>query len=159
MSSIADEKMREFYEKNIPNKVDYSIASNNLFVEAKKAGLLSEKKVINVTKVIDEHGNIVPEDKAMRFNDGKLNWSLVHFDSLKPLVKVLMFGAKKYAPDNWKKGLNRTEILESMFRHLTALMDGETHDPESGELHIGHIYCNAMFWTFFYNKENNNPVK
>lgn len=92
-------------------------------------------------------------DKAMRFNTGKLKWSLVHFASLKPLVEVLMFGAKKYAPDNWKKGLDKQEILESMFRHLTALMDGELRDPESGLLHIGHIFCNAMFWTYFHDKD------
>lgn len=137
MSSIADEKMRAFYE-------------------AQSAGLVKESPVkdYKTGDIVTRFEKAIAEDKAMRFNDGKLNWSLVHFDSLKPMVRVLMFGAKKYAPGNWKKGLNKSEILESMFRHLTALMDGETHDPESGELHIGHIFCNAMFWTFFYNKEN-----
>ena len=89
------------------------------------------------------------KSKADRFNDGKLKWSLVHWGSLKPLVQVLMFGAEKYSPDNWKKGLDKKEILESMTRHLTALMDGETHDPESGLHHIGHILCNAMFYSYF----------
>jgi len=34
--------------------------------------------------------------KALRFNEGKLKWSLVHFKSLEPLIQVLMFGASKY---------------------------------------------------------------
>lgn len=87
--------------------------------------------------------------KAARFNNGKLRWSLVHFQSLEPLVKVLMFGAQKYDDHNWKKGLPPNEILESMQRHLAALIDGQTHDPESGLPHIGHIMCNAMFYSYF----------
>ena len=92
------------------------------------------------------------DEKALRYNEGKLEWSLVHFKSLEPMIKVLMYGTKKYSRDNWKKGLDRTQILESMMRHLVALMDGELIDPESNELHIGHIMCNAMFWQYFNGK-------
>lgn len=87
--------------------------------------------------------------KADRHNKGKMKWSLVHFKSLEPMIEVLEFGAKKYAPDNWKKGLDKKEILESMMRHLAALMDGESKDSESGISHMGHIMCNAMFYNFF----------
>lgn len=90
----------------------------------------------------------VPENKAMRFNDDKLKWSLVDFESLEPLVKVLMFGAKKYSPDNWKKGLPTNEVCESLLRHVFAIMRGELFDKESGELHIGHVMANAMFISF-----------
>ncbi|MDA3856281.1 MAG: DUF5664 domain-containing protein [Candidatus Woesearchaeota archaeon] len=93
--------------------------------------------------------------KALRYNKGKLNWGLVHFKSMKPLVKVLMFGANKYEAFNWMKDMPLKDIEESAFRHLTAIMDGETHDLESGELHIGHLMCNAMFWNYHYNKQQN----
>jgi hypothetical protein len=92
-------------------------------------------------------------EKGKRYNSGKLKWALVHFKSLQPMVNVLMFGAEKYTPDNWKKGLDQKEILESMQRHLAALIDGETNDPESGLPHIGHIQCNAMFYQFFEDKK------
>ena len=46
------------------------------------------------------------EKKSLRFNEGKLKWSYVHYPSIEPLVTVLMFGAKKYAPNNWKIGGN-----------------------------------------------------
>lgn len=53
---------------------------------------------------------------------------------------------------NWKKpGLKPKEILESLQRHLAALMDGEDNDPESGQNHIGHIMCNAMFYEYHLN--------
>lgn len=80
-----------------------------------------------------------------RFNEGKSQWSLVSFESIEPMVKVLEFGAKKYAPYNWAKGLKVTECTDSMMRHLTAFMKGEDNDPESGISHVGHIMCNAMF--------------
>lgn len=89
-------------------------------------------------------------DSALRYNGGKLRWSLVDFDALEDMVKVLDFGAKKYADNNWKKGLKTTEIFESMMRHITAYMRGEDIDPESGLPHTGHILCNAMFLSYMH---------
>ena len=93
------------------------------------------------------------EEKSLRYNSGKPQWSLVDFKSLEPMVRVLEFGCKKYDRDNWKKGLDKTEILESLSRHLFELMSGEENDPESGLGHIGHIMCNAMFWQYHNNKD------
>jgi hypothetical protein len=87
-------------------------------------------------------------NKALRFNTGKDKWSLVHFASLSPMIKVLEFGAEKYEPHNWKKEMSNEEILESLQRHLAALFDGETHDIESKVHHIGHILANAMFYSY-----------
>lgn len=86
--------------------------------------------------------------KALRYNAAKRRWSLVHFRSLEPMVQVLEFGADKYAPDNWKNEMDKKQILESLTRHLAALMDGERNDPESGLPHIGHIMANGMFFAF-----------
>jgi len=94
------------------------------------------------------------ETQGLRFNDNKLKWSYVHFASLEPMVRVLEFGARKYEPFNWQKGLKKDEILESMMRHLVKLMDGEMNDPESNLHHIGHILCNAMFYSYFTLKDN-----
>lgn len=94
--------------------------------------------------------------KADRFNKGKTQWSLVHFESISELPKVLEFGAKKYSRDNWKKGLDPNEILDSMQRHLAQLIDGNTHDDESKLHHIGHIMCNCMFYMYHENNKFNN---
>lgn len=96
------------------------------------------------------------EDKAMRFNEGKPKWNLVHYKSLEPMVRVLEFGALKYAPRNWQKPMPLEEILNSMQRHLAALMDGEEFDKESKIHHMGHIMCNAMFYNYHYNKLKEN---
>jgi len=93
------------------------------------------------------------KEEAMRFNNSKLQWSLVDYKSLEPMVRVLEFGAKKYAPDNWKKGLDTLKICESLLRHIYAFMDGEDIDPESGESHIGHMMCNTLFLSYTVDKK------
>lgn len=96
------------------------------------------------------------QETALRYNEGKPKWSLVHFESLVPMIRVLEFGVTKYAPFNWQKPMNKIEILESMQRHLASLFDGETHDKESGIDHMGHIMCNAMFYNYHNKKEQDN---
>lgn len=90
--------------------------------------------------------------KALRFNKWKPRWSLVDFDSLEPMVRVLEFWAEKYTKDNWKNWLDNTEILESAQRHLIALFNWEQLDEESGLPHIGHLMCNCLFYS--YNQRN-----
>lgn len=66
------------------------------------------------------------------------------------IVDVLTFGAKKYAPNNWKHVDNATErYTDAMLRHIFAWMDGETHDPESGLHHLGHAGCCLLFLMHF----------
>lgn len=92
--------------------------------------------------------------KALRYNEGKLQWSHVDFKSLEPMVRVLEYGGRLYGKDNWRKGHDKTEVLESAMRHLAAIFDGEENDPESGLPHIGHVMCNAMFYQYNVNKNN-----
>ena len=48
---------------------------------------------------------------------------------------------------NFKGGIRLTKYLDSMLRHLLALIDGEDEDPESSYDHAGHLLANlAMFW-------------
>lgn len=96
--------------------------------------------------MVNEHDiNDMAADQGLRFNEGKPQWRLLPQSALVPMVRVLEFGATKYSPENWKKGLSTTGCMESLKRHWDAMMEGETHDPESGLPHIGHIMCNAMF--------------
>ena len=88
----------------------------------------------------------IPEPKqALRYNQGKIKWSLVDWKSLEPMVRVLEMGAKKYAPYNWSKGMPVTEVSESLLRHMFAYLDGELDDNESKIEHLGHVMCNCMF--------------
>lgn len=77
----------------------------------------------------------------------KLNaapYDLVPFQEITDAyVRVAEFGAKKYAPWNWSKGLARVQLLGSLLRHTFAYIRGEDLDRETGLLHTDHILWNA----------------
>jgi hypothetical protein len=109
---------------------------------------MSEEEIQKSTPL--EIAKSLIQEKGLRYNEGKLKWSLVDFDAFEDMVRVLEFGAKKYSSHNWKKGLSVTEILESNQRHINGLLRGEYLDPESGLPHHGHIQCNAMFLGYMF---------
>lgn len=98
------------------------------------------------------------QEKALRYNEGKLDWTLVDWESIEPLVKVMTYGWKKYTTpesdgrDNWKKPCDDPmQHIQSAFRHLIAISKGENIDPESGELHSGHVIANMMMYNYHTN--------
>lgn len=84
-----------------------------------------------------------------RFNQGKLEWHLLPFDALKGVVQVLMFGKQKYGEHNWEKGMGWLTVYNSLIRHVIAWRNGEDKDPESGEHHMSHVICNAVFLLWY----------
>jgi len=90
-------------------------------------------------------------EAGTRHNSGKtqLSYILDADIAMKGMCDVFEFGAKKYERNNWKKGLNTKEVMDSLLRHLTSYASGEVLDPESGLPHIDHITCNAVFLATF----------
>jgi len=88
--------------------------------------------------------------EGVKHDQGKAQWSLFPFSAAEPIVRVLMFGAKKYAVDNWKVVPDaRRRYLDAAFRHLAAFSDGEKDDPESGLSHLAHAGCCILFLLWF----------
>lgn len=91
---------------------------------------------------------------------GKTDWSLMPFEAVEEINKVLEFGAKKYEAHNWKKGsgFKYTRLLGSLLRHIFAYMRGEDKDPESGLSHLAHAGCNVIFLLYYekYKTKYNN---
>ena len=59
---------------------------------------------------------------------------------------VLAFGAKKYSPGGWERGIEFTRIASAGLRHALAL---GTTDGESGLPHADHLACNLIFAATF----------
>ena len=81
---------------------------------------------------------------AMRFNQGKTRYALVPYTWTTALAEVMTRGAVKYAPDNWKKGMDPKFMVDSLERPLHAFRTGEVFDPESGNHHMAHVAWNAL---------------
>ena len=61
-------------------------------------------------------------------------------------VKVLTFGATKYARDNWKfVDDSKRGYFDALQRHVWAWRQGEILDKESGIHHLAHAMCCLMF--------------
>ena len=92
-----------------------------------------------------------PTEKGTRHNSGKaqLSYMLDADIAMKGMSNVFEFGAQKYDRNNWKKGLDTNEIMDSLLRHLISYANGEVLDPESGLPHIDHVTCNAVFLATF----------
>lgn len=85
------------------------------------------------------------QDGAIRFDGDKPRMDLISYHYMEGVSAVLAFGAKKYAVNNWRKGMTWGRVLGSLLRHTFKFMSGEDLDPESGLPHVDHIGCNAMF--------------
>ncbi len=82
---------------------------------------------------------------GIKHDQEKLDWSLLPFDSLEEVVKVLEFGAKKYARDNWQQVEPKERYDQAALRHRIAYQNGEILDPESGLHHLAHEVCCCLF--------------
>jgi hypothetical protein len=79
-----------------------------------------------------------------RKNDtGKDPWHLLPWDAVRAIVKVLAFGADKYSPRNWERGVAWSRPYAGLMRHMTA--EGERADPETGFSHLWHAGCCIIF--------------
>jgi hypothetical protein len=84
-----------------------------------------------------------------RYNDGKVDLSLIPLCTLEDEACVWMYGKAKYKAFNWMKGMNWSIPLACALRHLSAWQRGEQIDPESGLPHLAHVMCNIRMLTLY----------
>lgn len=99
-------------------------------VECIKCGLLFSDYIPN--------DHICELKTGVKYDEGKPHWSLLPPEALEEVVKVYTFGAKKYAPNNWRKGMAWSRTFSAIMRHCWSFWSGETLDPETGLHHLAH---------------------
>lgn len=101
---------------------------------------------------------------ALRFDTGKAQLELISPVAMIGLARILTFGAKKYAPNNWRKGMSWSRCLGSLKRHLAEFEMGQDIDFDkdcegcqnktclnhTGLPHIDQVLCNAMFLSEYF---------
>lgn len=96
------------------------------------------------------------EEVGRKDDSKKLDWTLLPFDSLSEVVRVMEFGAEKYSRDNWKKVVPNVRYLKAAFRHLIKYAGGEKLDSESGLNHLAHCVCCLLFLIWGDNNDSRN---
>lgn len=85
-----------------------------------------------------------------KYDQDKLQYSLIPSHALEQIAKNLTVGLKKYKErDNWKKVQGAEQrYLDALYRHLEAHRRGEMYDTDSSVpdmLHMAAVAVNAMF--------------
>lgn len=93
--------------------------------------------------------------EGKKLDAGTRRFTLLPWSVVGEVVDVLEFGARKYAVDNWKKVPDaETRYVNAALRHVTAVIEGEKFDPESGLPHLAHAICSLMFARWFQRQED-----
>lgn len=86
---------------------------------------------------------------------GKPRWSLLPAGTIRQVIDVLEFGAKKYSVGNWVTVPNaRTRYYDAVMRHVEAWWSGEKNDPETGLPHLAHAATCLLFLMWFDNEKD-----
>lgn len=85
-------------------------------------------------------------DPGRKDDAGKARYDLIDVRALRELAVVLTHGARKYAPENWRKVPDaRARYYAATLRHLEAWRAGQETDPDSGLRHLGHALASVHF--------------
>lgn len=83
---------------------------------------------------------------AAKDDIGKLQWGLMPWDALTGIMRILMYGAKKYTARNWEQGFDYSRLYSALQRHLISWWQlREKDDPESRLPHLWHAGCCILF--------------
>lgn len=83
----------------------------------------------------------------VKHDESKPRMDLLPPLALKAMARVLTLGSYKYSDHNWRNipREERSRLVASLLRHVTAAMAGEDNDAESGASHWAHAMANAAF--------------
>jgi hypothetical protein len=83
--------------------------------------------------------------EGLKYDNDKIGVHLLPPGPLLDIARVLDYGATKYAPYNWTKGIKYSRVYGAALRHLWAWYRGEDNDPETGISHLAHAGCCVLF--------------
>lgn len=110
-------------------------------------------------KIVKDDKDDINMTEGVKFDSNKPRLSLVSPYALLELGKVAEMGARKYADNNWRKGMNWSRLLDASYRHILLYQQNESEDKESGCSHLIHAAWNLMaLYEFEKTKKGNNDL-
>lgn len=111
---------------------------NNYFTIPTGGNLTLEPIDITETFVQPEESVTTPNPKQA-YGDKKVPLHLVPGAASAYIAMGLKDGARKYGAFNWREtNIETMTYVGATLRHLSAFVDGEDIDPESGNPHLAH---------------------
>lgn len=90
--------------------------------------------------------------EGIKHDDGKAAYHFLSVEFLEGIAKVSAYGADKYEPYNWAKGLKYSRVFSACMRHLWAWWRGEANDPDTNLSHLLHAGCCLMYLAHYESK-------
>ena len=110
-------------------------------------GAYREDLIERITRQEAEEAEKVGREQhdGQKHDNGKPEFRLIPQVALEEVAKVMSYGAKKYAPDNWRKvPTGHDRYMDAALRHINAHLRGDVGDEESGLPHLAHAVCSLM---------------
>jgi hypothetical protein len=85
------------------------------------------------------------DNEGRKDDGGKPTFDLLPWGALAEIQAVLEYGAQKYEPWNWARGMKWLRLWNAVMRHLWAWVRGEDNDAETGLSHLAHAVCSLLF--------------
>jgi len=86
---------------------------------------------------------------GLRFSEGKNAVNLIRPLMMWGLGNVFTRGAIKYASNNWMRGMDWSEVLGPLERHVLKWKAGEVYDKDTGCHHMFMVAWNALVLAFY----------
>jgi hypothetical protein len=83
-----------------------------------------------------------------KHDSGKPRVSLIPKAALLGAARGLTYGEKKYGTHNFRNGISYSRLADACLRHLTAWLEGENIDAESGNSHLDHALASLCMLKF-----------
>lgn len=127
---------------------------------------VEEEPMKSITQEIQEFNldKLTVQTPGTKYDQGKLQYTLVPPYALQEVARNLTEGLKKYKErNNWQKVEGAEQrYMDALMRHFEAIRRGEIYDVDSSDPTISHmsaVAVNAMFLLeFMYNPELKGKV-
>lgn len=83
--------------------------------------------------------------KALTHDTDKPPLATLPWKALREVAMAQAYGAQKYSPNNWRKGMEVTRNASCAIRHIADYLDGRDLDDESKRHALAHAACRVLF--------------
>lgn len=108
-------------------------------------GVSPELVSLCMARISSENWREEPATEGRKDDHDKPRIDLLPPELVLAVSQVLTFGAVKYSPRNWERGMAWSRPYAALMRHMMAWWAGEDNDPETGMSHLWHAGCCIAF--------------